>query len=433
MNYLICLILAIALSGCAVTVVPNPAPDPAKAETPPPSPQASPSVSPTPAPTSSASPVPSPRPTPLPSPTPAPLSQSTPSPSTKPTIAPSATPVPAGKVVVNIPATANLVTVLNASKPNTLYVLAKANYLVNGSIVLSAANVSINLNGSALSMTPSAGSSTQFGIRAANIEIYNGRITKAFTFARSYADHFYLHDVVFDNIVYTSGQQSGGINQIYLSDNAMAKNNTLDHLTVGYTGTVSIYNSADNFTLKNSSLAGSYGEYCFRSEVTSVVAGGPPTTRPNNTLLDNVKCDNTINAYGKSCIGIRMGGTGLVIQNSSINGSATSGYVNLGQGKSGTCTTPGCFVGGITLRNNQFLGHRVPQLAIDSGVIAVVENNTFTTWVDMVNVAMASYTSTTLKNNIRLMTPVGAKPLKPFAGSNTNPKGVWTEAGTIVK
>lgn len=369
----------------------------------------------------------------------------TPSPIPKPTLLPSPagspSPVPSpqiipARVVVNVPLTANLVTTLNAAKANTLYLLtAKAIYMVSGSITLSAANVGINLNGSSLSMTPTVGAASQFAVKAANVEIYNGHILKASTFVHSYATNFSMHDLVFDNITYavpvgsptgTKAVQNNGVNQVYVSDNNMATFNTLSNLTVGFTGTVSIYNTADNFTLKNSTLAGSYGEYCYRSEVTSTL----PQTLPNNTLIDTVTCNNSINTVGKSCIGIRKGGIGLVIQNSSVTGSATTGYMNIGEANGVNVLN----VGQITLRNNQFLGTRMPQLEIDNGAVnVIVDSNLFSTWANSPNVAMASFSNVTLLNNTRQMIPTGTKPAKAFASSSANPKAVWTESGTIVK
>lgn len=345
-------------------------------------------------------------------------------------------PTPPPVSVINIPANADLAPIFSALKANTTYILApKAYYKVTGTFVVTAANVSINLNGSSLEMSPAPKSSSSFAVRAANLEIFNGHITKAFGFIHSWAPGFHLHDMKFDNIQYavppgspvgTKATWSKGVNQVYTSDNNLAVHNTLENLDVGYTGTVSIYNTADDFTLKNSTLRGSYGEYCFRSEITSDAA----MHHPNNTLLDHITCDNHINGYGKSCIGIRMGGTGLVIQNSSIDGTDKTGYINIAQANGINVVN----VGSITLRNNKFLAPRVPQLEIDNGAASViVDGNTFNTWANTPNVAIASYSNAVFTNNIRLMIPTGTVPLKAFVSSNTIPKGIFVESGTINK
>lgn len=421
-------LLMSVLTGCQTTVTTSPIP----VLTPPlalPSASPEPTLNPNPSPVASVSPSASPTPTATPIPaTPQPSPKNSPSPSPQGTSVQS---------VVNIPANADLAKIFSALKANTTYILApKAVYFTMGTFIVSQPNVVIDLNGSSVSMPPAAGSSSTFAVHAANFEVKNGHITKAFTFIHSYAAGLHADDLKFDNITYavppgspagTKPVQNNGVSQVYTSDNNGAVHNTLENLTVGYTGTVSVYNSADDFTLKNSTFAGSYGEYCFRSEITS----GGTNHYPKNTLIDHMICDNTINGYGKSCIGIRMGGTGMIIQNSSLTGSATTGYMNLGQGGGAKCM--GCNVKGISLINNSFLGPRMPQLEIDAGVNAIVQGNSFNTWADSPNVAMATFSTVTLKDNIRIMIPPGTKPLKRFAGSNTNPPAVWTESGTVVK
>lgn len=315
-----------------------------------------------------------------------------------------------------------------AFKANTAYQLAKGSWAVNSSITLTASGMSLDFNGDSVAFTPTAGSSSDIIIRAPSISIGNGLVTKAFVFVHSYADKFTMHDIVFSDVV--NGPKTaanptgylGGTYQVYISDNPQATNNKLQNLTVGYVDTVGIYYTADNMTINNITMAGSYGEYDIRSEVTSTV----PATAPNNAVISGVTLHNQINCCGKSVIGIRMAGKNTLIENSLLDG-----YVNLGQGVSNASTALGSNVNGITLKNNHFTDQRVPQLEIDSGVIAEIDNNIFDTWATTLNVAVAHLSSATLKNNIRHMIPTGTASQKKFVATSSD--GVIVESGTITQ
>lgn len=305
-----------------------------------------------------------------------------------------------------------------------------------GTFVINQPNVIIDLNGSAVSTIPATGSSTTFSVHAPNFEIKNGRIMRAFVFVHSYAAGLHMHDMSFDNITYgvpagspvgTKATQNNGVAQVYTSDNNGAIHNTLENLKVGYTGTVGIYFSSDYIIIRNSTMAGSYGEYNIRSEVTSETN----PHKPVGTLIDNIQCDNTINAYGKSCIGIRMSGPNAVIQNCSIKGSNRTGYINLGQG--GGATGVGTNVEGILLKNNTFYSPRSPQLEIDQGVNAVVDSNIFITPASFVNIAIATKNNVKLVNNIRKLSIIGIPLNKFWSTVFTGPAApIVSETGTTI-
>lgn len=414
--------------------------------------------SPLPSPTAAASA--SPMPIVTPAPTAKPNVTPVPSPTAKPTAVPvpTATPVPSSnwKPVIGIPIGGDIAKILTAAKPDTIYQLVKnGSYVVTSTITITAAGVGFDLNGSSVNMTPSkaplaavydvkkkyalnntasvngqnyislqnnnlgkaitdtafwkvytgGGSSSNFVVRAPDFDIGNGHITKANTFVHSFAMNLHMHDLVFDNITFgADGKQDQGVNQAYTSDNNLATHNTLEKLTVGKTGTVSVYFCGDYMTIKNSTFAGSYGEYCIRSETTSDAS----MHRPINTMIDHVTAINDINLYGKTAIGFRMNGGGSVVQNSTISPS-----LYIGQGTVTPTTAPGTNVDSIVIKNNKFITVHGPQIGVQDGVIATIDSNEFLTGSTVGSIAVATKSRVTITNNIRKLTAPGI-PLKKF-------------------
>lgn len=346
-----------------------------------------------------------------PSPSPQPTRSPSPSPSPKPTTAPAPS-------SVTVPANANLTTMLNAAKQGTTYVLAKnANYSVSGTITLAASNVILNLNGSSLSFP--IGAAAAFNLRGAHFEIYNGTIAAAGVFMHSYADSLHMHHLTFKSITYNSvGKQNGGVNQVYISDTNLATNNLLENLTVGFTGTVSLYFTADNFTLRNSTFAGSYGEYAIREEQTSTT----PPHLPINALISGVKADNSINKYGKDVVGIRMGS--VTIDSCEFSGKD----VRVGQG---SASAVGVDNPSVTIKNSIFHGP-LSFLSIDSGANVIVDSCQFYVDATMRAIAVGGNSKAIFMNNI-LHGVVKANGASSSGLWNTtaNPKPVVVETGTM--
>lgn len=333
---------------------------------------------------------------------PQPSSSGSPSASPKPT----PTPIP----VIPVSASANLITVLQGAKPGSHFQLApKATYHVGGTMVITAANLSVDLNGSTLNLTPSPGASSDIVVRGAHFELFNGTIAKGNVFVRSYADSTFLHDLV----------SSDGLGQFFLGD-VGSTHATIHHATIGKTNSVSVYWVQDNFTISNSSLAGSYGEYVLREEVPSIA--NPPL--PKNALISNVQAHNH-NPYGKQAIGIRMGSA--TIENSTIDGNiriGQAGATSIGQNNPS-----------FVIRNTQFTSLDSPQLSLMQGVSATVDGCTFLSDGITRNIAIDGVTQATLTNNVQKLSGPGVVAKALWAtlilpGSSAYPK--VTETGTKI-
>ncbi len=342
------------------------------------------------------------------SPSPAPVAAS-------PSPAPSASIPASTKTTIQVPLSTDLAKLLNAAKPNTLYVLPKGKWKILSTVTISAANVSLNLGGSDVTLIPSQGASSNIVARASGFEIYNGHIVQATSFLHSYADKVFMHDLKFDNIVYTTPTR--GVYQVYLSDNSLATNNTLANLTVGYVGTVGVYFTGDNMVIKDSTFAGSYGEYPIREEITSFA----PQTIPKNALISNVTVDNRINKYDKSAIGIRMGSA--VIENSTFYSDIRVGQSN--------ATAVGSNNPSFVIRNSKFMTLHSPELSLIQGANATVDSCTFASDASTRVMAIDAKTKAMLTNNIlKGVRKPGGSSASGLYASTINPNPLITETGT---
>lgn len=334
-------------------------------------------------------------------------------PTPKPTILPSPsgspTPSPSTQTSINIPASGNLLSILNASKPNTTYILAsKASYVVNGEIDIKSAHVSVNLNGSSLSLTPGTGGSTDIKALAPYFEIYNGSVVSAVGFVRSLADHTSVHDIVSPNL----------ISQFFFGD-AGSTNATLNNVTVSQTKTVSVYFTQDNFTISNSKLGTSaincsQGEYCVREEIIALPA------LPKNALISNVEV-HLHSAIGKQAIGIRMG-------SASVIDSLVDGNIRIGQAGASKVGSNNPFV---LIKNTQFVSLKDnPSLAIIQGSNVSVIGSTFLEDPSLRAITIDKLSSVVLQDNILKKTSPTVPDKTLWA---TQPNALVAETGTIVR
>lgn len=309
--------------------------------------------------------------------------------------------------VVPVPLTANLLNVFSAAKANTTYQLAKnGKYTLNGSATISQPNVTIDLNGSSLTMIPSPGASSDLIIKGAHFTFGNGSIVKANLAIRSYAPFAYIHQINFSNI-----------QQIFIGD-VGSNNNTLNHIVGGQTGTVSVYWTENNMTIENSSFVGSVGEATLRQEnPTGSVAG------PTGAMIVNDVLSNSVNVYGKPTIADRMGS--MTVKNCTIDGYLDSGETI---GPAG----PGGYVPLITIQNTKFdiaKNGKISGGFIAGGVNAIFNACTFATTLTMPNISVQSNSKVTLTNNIRKMVVKG-QPARPLAVAQVG--GQIIEVGTKV-
>lgn len=318
------------------------------------------------------------------------------------------TPMPTARTMIQVPLNADLSVVLNAAKPNTLYQLApKASYTAKTQVTIQAANVSVDLNGSAVTLNPAVGGSTSVKIMASHFEIYNGVILKAMTAFRSYSDHTSIHDIMVHD---------SAVNQFYLGDIGSV-NATLQNVTVGTTNTVSVYWMSNNMSIIDSTFKGSIGEDTIRQDVS-----GPNVPVPMGAVLTNVTVSNDVNQFNKESIAFRMGSG--VVQNSTIHG-----YLRAGQnGAKGV----GANVPSLIVKNTKFTLLHSPQIGIYQGVIASIQNCTFTTDAVESSVAIDGNSTVVLSNNIRALTSPTVVPKPKFYSVTTTPNLKVTETGTII-
>lgn len=353
----------------------------------------------------------SPLPKVTPSPQPKPTLVPTPKPLPKPTIKPTPLPTAKPRPTIQVPATANLVTTLSTAKAGTLYVLAAhANYKVNGTIIISAVNVSVNLNGATLALTPSAGASTNISINtsASHFEFYNGVISQANVAFRSYAPYTSIHNISTPN----------QIEQFYFGEKT-ASNTTLSNLNIGVSGSVGVYWVSDYMAISASTFASSLGEYCLRQDLNAL---GDPL--PKMSTITNVSVTNVSNAYNKSAIGIRMG-------SSTISNATIAGYIRIGQSES---TGVGSNNPSVIIRGCTFTLPAAPQISIDQGVNIQVLNNTFNVDSNNRSMSVDGFTKAIIENNV--VHPINSTvvPKLPiWATNNTTNPPVVTYSGNIVK
>lgn len=358
---------------------------------------------------------PAPASCPCPSPTAHPATP-TPEPTVKPLPSPTSSPAPSSQpttqqTLVKVPAGANLVSLLTSAKANTKYQLAlKSSYVVNGSIVITQANVTLDLNGSDLSLIPSMGATSNIKVSAAHFEIGNGMISKALVFIRTYGDATYVHDLVIPD----------GAAYQFLITQIGGTNAKVENCKVGVTQTVSLYTMASGTQILNSSFSGSVGEDSIRQD--NDVNGHIPN--PGMTL-NGVTVSNTVNAFDKEAVSFRMG-SGAVLN------SIIHGYIRAGQATASSLGSNS--VGMITFQNNSFALLHSPQLAIKNGVIANVVSNTFLTDAAVSSIAIGGNSKVTMTNNLRKLTAVGVKPKPAFWSDNfASPTPIISESGTTIK
>lgn len=377
MNYLLILFF---ISGCAIIAtspVPtgSPSPEPVWGEpldpSPTPSPLSSPGVAPSPSITPTAHPSPSPSPKPNPSPSSIAIDHS------------AVTLIPAGDIASYL---------VNAKAGDYLQLVSGRAYFLGSTVTVKADHLTLDLGGNAIPMTvtPGSGSDIVLATSAHHFTLRNGTVTKAYTpMLRSHAAYTTIEDIRTNDIKFgADGKQSDGVNQFYLGDSG-STHSLIQRVHVGHCGTVCLYYTGDDMVIRDSEFTGSYGEYNIRSE--TIV----PTILPHRALISNIVCDNRINQYGKSCVGIRMGAE------ATIENSLFHGYLALGQGKN--ITTLGGSTPNFIVRNVVFDDVRDPQLSVNLGSTGLIENCTFLRYkTPYPPVAIAPNTTTSsvvMKNN----------------------------------
>lgn len=321
-----------------------------------------------------------------------------------------------GASPIIIPLGTDLAAYLAAAKPNMAYQLAKGTWVSTG-IVIKAAGLSLDLNGSQISLNPVVGGTTGVAIYAPHVTIFNGTIVKAFVAFRSFGDSTYLHDLVSND---ANDAANTGVHQFLLGD-VGSTNAHINNCKVGLTDTVSVYWMADNMLIENSTFAGSYGEYDLRQDVqpNGIIAKG--------AVLNALVSDNHINKYNKSDVGFRMGG-------GTVENSTVKFYMRVGQvPPAGTKVVPGQFIPNMVVKNVIFSdADHSPQLSIDQGVAITVENCTFYTNASTYSMSIDKYSSVSLINNIRKIMVPGITPHK-FYGIVDATLSKVTEIGTVIK
>jgi Right handed beta helix region len=171
---------AIAVMTSSSSPAPAPAPAPASAPSPSPSPSTKPSPSPspltTPAPSTAPAPAPSTAPAPAPAPSTAPAPA--PAPSTAPAPAPAPAPVPTGCTGTQVPAGANLATVMASHPAGTTYCLGAGTFRVTSTVatdagdrVIGAGRDATFIDGTGLSQTAESIFLTNSNTYFANFDI----------------------------------------------------------------------------------------------------------------------------------------------------------------------------------------------------------------------------------------------------------------------
>lgn len=395
------LLVLLFFSGCAaVTMMPLPTASP------------TPEIIIEPMPTSSPSPLVTFTPTASPSPSftvnPEPSTIPSPKPSPSPLVQAHYVTVPPGDIGPSL---------TKAKAGDYLQLMTGKAYSLNSSIILMPAqsHVTLDLGGNAVPFHNSPGSGSNIVVKGAYFTLRNGRITLGNTPAiRSQADHTTIEDLSTQDITWgADGKQNGGVTQLFLGDHD-STNALIQRVKMGRVGTVGIYITQDNFTLRESQLGCSVGEYSFRSEIIALPAV------PKNIMIDHITCDSSCNVNGKSCLGFRMGG--FTLQNSVIHG-----YVIAGQSNAPSLgfDNPAAIV-----KNNVFTGTRDPQLSINAGSIATIEGNTFqrfeTPYPPIAIDRSPTTTANLINNTMKLTNPA----IKPHGLWGTQPNSFVKESGT---
>lgn len=324
------------------------------------------------------------------------------------------TPVAPPKIVV-IPVTANLATILAAATPNASYQLVKGANYTSGPILISAANLNLDMNGASLSF----GASSGFDIEASNVSIANGTISKA---ARAIVCANKQGKVVSGLSV--SNMTFAATQQIYLDQYSGCLHATFSKITqTAPASYVAMYFTSDFFSLLGpSTLIGSTGEYALREE--SIVGGHDPV----GAIIDHVTFSNDSNCCNKSAVGIRQGS--IAISWTAFHGK--NGYIRIGQLDPVThCKVAGCN-GTTTLSHVNFddVTNPNPRVSIDEGVIVSIDSSLFTVDSTVRGVSVGSYSKVALTNNVIKKADPTVIPKGLYGAVTTNPS-VVTETGTI--
>ena len=316
---------------------------------------------------------------------------------------------------------ADLLTALEgASNGESFQCAAAATYTVNGTINVTADNVSIDLTGSTVYLFPDPSATSDIVVTGANFEFHNGIIARGVVVFRLWGDSAHIHHLT----TLDANQAVGtGINTLVLADifhSNQGTNATIDHITAGVCNSVCIYSNQNNTQISYSTFAGSWGEDVIRWDTPS-----GSTTQPTGGLVDHCTVSNLCNHYQKEAISFRRGsGT---VQYSTING-----YVRAGES---TASVIGEFaaidyncVQFPTLIYQTIGGEN--QISIKQGVTATVRNCSLASDLNQANVGVDLYSAVVFANNYRVRPAVGASVNSYLwhPSPNTN----VTESGTTI-
>lgn len=310
-----------------------------------------------------------------------------------------------------MPASSNLVTVLNATVTGNIYVLApKAKYTVTGTIFLKQPNIKINLNGASLALTASAGACTNIALQAASIEIFGGTITRADCGFHSWAANSSIHDISFS-----------GMRQFFFGDAGSVNAKLTRIKQLGPTSTVGVYFTADNMEIADSDFSlGSLGENTIREEIASATSPLPKNAYIKNTIIKNPQ-----NTFDKQALAIRMGSA--TIQGGQISnmraGQAPTTPIKVGQ------TVPIIVIENVSFGSDSI---GIQPIDIKQGVLGDIKNCVFaTTLASPPPISIDVNSKMNLVGNIRQMTVAG-QPTRPLWSSVYNPPPVVSETGTVI-